>query len=200
VAGSIIAVMGQLAGTIIPIVYGPQDISDFYIDINNYFEEFNDIQAFSPGCESLYSKVVVNDLHPFLRPYESKIHFKAAGSTNNITALFDPPEIKLQRRFSFLEILFPLQSVMSKNTYPYLDDILTPNKSKQIQCGELKPYESILTITIKNNTTGTYPITIQGIGSNGKTRNSTLYLRILNHEDYQDYLNGTFDMGIEINI
>lgn len=34
VAGSIIAVIGQLAGTIIPIMYGPEDISDFFIELN----------------------------------------------------------------------------------------------------------------------------------------------------------------------
>jgi len=34
IAGSVIAVMGQLAGTLLPIMYGPQDVSDFSINID----------------------------------------------------------------------------------------------------------------------------------------------------------------------
>jgi len=195
VAGSIIAVMGQLAGTIIPIIYGPQDISDFYIDLKDNIDQFYDVATFIPGNESICVNITVNDIHPFLRPYESKIYFKAIGPMKNTTALFDPPEIKLQRRLSLLEFVFPLQSVNSRHSYP------NPNNVTQFDKVELKPYESMLIITIKNATIGKYPITIQGIGNDGKIRNTTFYLWILSDQDYQKYLNGSFDMlGNEINI
>jgi hypothetical protein len=193
VAGSIIAVMGQLAGTIIPIVYGPQDISDFSIDLNGDIDQFYDVADLIPGKESIYVNITVN-IHPFLRPYESKIYFKAIGPMKNTTALFDPPEIKLQRRLSFLEFVFPLQSIKSKHNYSNSD-------GTQFDQVELKPYESRLNINIKNATSGKYPITIQGIGNNGKIRNTTLYLWILSDQNYQRYLEGDFDiLGNEINI
>jgi len=53
VAGSVIAVIGQLAGTVIPIMYGPEDVSDFSIGVDPVegtlflFPE-NDAYAISP--------------------------------------------------------------------------------------------------------------------------------------------------------
>ena len=95
-AGSIIAVIGQLAGTVIPIMYGPQDVSDFSIDINDDVYQIIDVNTTSEGRD-VNVGIAVEDLHQSLRPYTFKIQFKAVGPINDTTAIFDPPEIKLQR-------------------------------------------------------------------------------------------------------
>jgi len=62
VAGSIIAVIGQLAGTLIPIMYGPQDSSDFSVVVSP-----TQLTTIDEG--EVYGRVYVNDLHPIIRPY-----------------------------------------------------------------------------------------------------------------------------------
>jgi hypothetical protein len=75
VAGSIIAFMGQLAGTVIPIMYGPQDVSDFSVNIDP-ISSLNDSQNVHIAFE---------DVHPILRPYRFKIILKILGMPKGAT-------------------------------------------------------------------------------------------------------------------
>jgi hypothetical protein len=98
VAGSIIAVIGQLAGTVIPIMYGPQDASDFTINIDpiNHIAIVNESMRVSVN-------VTADDFHPFLRPYRFKIFLRALGAPKGVRIKFDPPEIRAKGT-SYLDI------------------------------------------------------------------------------------------------
>ncbi len=55
VAGSIIAVVGQLGGTVIPLKYGPTDISDFSISVSPV-STYMDLNKTEP-CYSCFFKL-----------------------------------------------------------------------------------------------------------------------------------------------
>lgn len=177
VAGSIIAVTGQLAGTVIPIMYGPQDIDDFNIELyakSIVFDE--DLHPHIVDGQTRYPSVHVNitieDLHRWLRPYRYKIQFHALGSINDAYAIFDPPEIQLPARF---EIRKPVKSTWRhRDRYGKMEYTYTP------------PDTTTAYIEINTTSTpiGNYPIVIQCIGNNGKTHNATFTIRIVDHEDY----------------
>ncbi|RJE46829.1 hypothetical protein A7K50_12455 [Dehalobacter sp. MCB1] len=77
VAGSIIVVIGQLAGTIIPIMYGPEDISDFSITANpvDIYVKHSE-QTESNLLSYANVEIKVDDFHPYLRPYRYYIYLK----------------------------------------------------------------------------------------------------------------------------
>jgi hypothetical protein len=88
VAGSIIVVVGQLAGTIIPIMYGPGDVSDFdIIAEDGHFFSF-------PANESFYRifSVRTEDYHPWLRPSRYNVFFRALDLPRGSDIKFVPPE------------------------------------------------------------------------------------------------------------
>ncbi len=94
-AGSIIAVVGQLAGTVIPIMYGSQDASDFTISINPIS---SDIISDRPGyAYSPYSPYIIDvtaeDFNPVLRHYRFKIYLHALNAPEGVDVEFNPPEI-----------------------------------------------------------------------------------------------------------
>ncbi len=161
VAGSLIVIIGQLAGTIIPIMYGPEDMSDFSIKLDHISAVVDIQNCANQSIESSHpvtTKIIVEDLHHFLRPYRFNIYFKALGSLDNTSAAFTPREINFTKR-------------------------LTPTE--------------LLNISIKTNLTeiGVYPIVIQGIGGDGKKRNTTFYLRIASHGDYQKAINKSLNQS-----
>jgi hypothetical protein len=79
IAGSIIAVIGQLAGTLIPIMYGPQDVSDFSINIDP-ISSYNILPISNDDFRDVVDvHIAFEDIHPFLRPYRFKIILKMLG-------------------------------------------------------------------------------------------------------------------------
>jgi hypothetical protein len=166
VAGSLVVIIGQLAGTIIPIMYGPEDISDFSIKLDHISHNF-DVQNCSKNQNNYdWVDIKVEDFHKWLRPYRFTIHFQALGSSINDTyTYFDPPDIRLPGLFESGEY-----------------------QSRVNQSGEHRrmPLDTArVLIRTKSKVEGTFPILIQGIGGDGKIRNATFYLKILNNVDYQ---------------
>lgn len=129
VAGSIIAFMGQLAGTVIPIMYGPEDASDFSIGVNPV-----NFKVYSENGTMNVGNVSVADFHHRLRPYRFGVFLRALGAPENAKISFSP--------------------------------------------GEIRPGEvSKMAITFGSSLVyGEYPITIQGMGGDGKIRNTTFIL------------------------
>jgi hypothetical protein len=160
VAGSIIVVVGQLAGTIIPIMYGAQDGSDYSISVDpvsikdkvyfGYPEDFEDTKKtlgiqnetiiFPADSSAEYinlgeAEIKVEDLHPFIRPYKFGVFLTSSGAPSNSTITFDPPEIK-PGGVSHMTIKL--------TWWGCLDE-------------------------------GDYPIIIKGLGGDGKTRTTTVF-------------------------
>ena len=70
-AGSIIAVIGQLSGRFYTrIIFGPQDASDFSINIDPISN-----MTFVNESANMSVKVTANDFHSLLRHYRFKIFF-----------------------------------------------------------------------------------------------------------------------------
>jgi hypothetical protein len=142
VAGSVIAVIGQLAGTVIPIMYGPEDVSDFSIGVDPVegtlflFPE-DDAYAISPH----YWYVKVEDSHAHLRPYKFGVLLKSFEEPEGVALSFHLPEIHPGEvsRMNF---------TISRSTPSSLKD-------------------------------GGYPIIIQGVGGDGRKRNTTFFLNVL---------------------
>ena len=142
VAGSVIAVIGQLAGTVIPIMYGGEDVSDFSIGVDPVegtlllFPE-NNAYAFSPP----YWHVKVEDSHAHLRPYKFGVLLKSFEEPEGVALTFHLPEIHPGdvSRMNF---------TISKSALSFLKD-------------------------------GGYPITIQGVGGDGRKRNTTFFLNVV---------------------
>jgi hypothetical protein len=136
IAGSIIAVTGQLAGTVIPIMYGPQDVSDFSINIDpiSYTIPSNENAEFS-------TKIAIEDLHSILRHYRFKIILNILNIPDNMAIV--------------LNQYGPLEFSAGDTT-------------------------EIIFRTSPQNFSFTCPIIIQGIGGDGKIRNATLYLNVIN--------------------
>lgn len=134
IAGSIIVVIGQLAGTIIPIMFGPEDISDFSLSANPtyiYINQSEEKNAYS------YRTAVINieDFHPYLRPYRYYVYLNVIDKPSGVDWSFLNPEQGKAGETSTLSLL------VSNESKIYSD-----------------------------------PITIEGIGENGKVRNITIYL------------------------
>jgi hypothetical protein len=94
VAGSLIAVIGTLATTVLPIMYGHEDISDFSITLDPPYHLF-DVQNITNGKNNTtWVSITLNDFHKWLRPYKFPIHFQAISpSINDTYAYFDPQDI-----------------------------------------------------------------------------------------------------------
>jgi hypothetical protein len=167
-AGSIIALFGTFASTVIPIVSGPQDSSDFSINLDNATQRVN-VQDCKNGSGFTETNITIEDLHGWIRPYKFIIHLQALGNINDTYALFDPQDIKLPG-----PNLNPFHSMLVQSTHKHHSkfDYKPPNKAT-------------VYFTINSTVIGNYPILIQGIGSNGKMRNATFYLKILSDEDYK---------------
>jgi hypothetical protein len=100
VAGSIIVVVGQLAGTIIPIMYGPADISDYSISaipiyISKNLSEKETWDEYILDTRLAYADVRVDDFHSFIRPYRFGVYLKAINLPKEVLKVsFDPIEVK----------------------------------------------------------------------------------------------------------
>ena len=148
VAGSIIAVIGQLSGTVIPIMFGPQDFSDFSLLVDPvYLDTVN----FGENNAGLIGEVYVRDLHSFIRPYRFEVYLKA---------LQVPAGVKIR-------LVPPIQS---------------PGGTSDID------------VYWAPDVAGEFPIIIQGVGGDGRTRNATLYISLkAKNESLRDL--GTPSMG-----
>jgi hypothetical protein len=137
--GGFLVLLGQLSATLIPIMYGPADISDFEIGTNpiglgiGLRSDNNETLNPQPYC---ITNISANDFHHYLRPYRYNIFLRAESPAGIITT-FDPFQIK---------------------------------------AGESSTMEIVFT---KNMPAGQYHILIQGIGGNGKIRNTTFYINVI---------------------
>lgn len=145
IAGSIIVLVGQLAGTILPIYYSPNSISDFGVSINpplctyRYNITNDTINGLQEGilAERELATVEVDDFHQFVKPYHYDVSLRALDVPEGMSIIFE-----------------------------------TPNKRP--------PYKSGCRLQIPlHYPPGEYPITIQGIGGEGKRRNTTLVLNVI---------------------
>lgn len=156
VAGSIIALIGQLAVTVIPIMYGPSDISDYSISVNPIYIETNLSNLKISGYVlSEVAEIEIDDSHKFLRPYKYDIYLQALNLPAGWNALFTPPGVKFSDKDFFIK----------------LRDLLLDNKTAKISKMEIwvDPAKEM----------SYHPIIIQGMGSDGKTHNTTLYISIM---------------------
>jgi hypothetical protein len=92
VAGSIIVVVGQLAGTIIPIMYGAQDASDFILSVENPVLTFpssssGDYDNWWVWTHGISVNITVKDVHDTLRPYRYPVLLTVNLKDENITAV-----------------------------------------------------------------------------------------------------------------
>jgi hypothetical protein len=129
-----------LAGTIIPIMYSPSDISDFSISVTPVYlyKNMSDNQSIFGG-EFAYAEVKIYDYHKYLRPYRYDIFLQASNLPDEVEKVyFEPPWVK-------------------------------PNEISRM---------NILLRTYLVDYFSDYPIRIQGIGGDGKIRNTTFYLSI----------------------
>jgi hypothetical protein len=157
IAGSIIVVVGQLAGTIIPIMYGPDDISDFSITVNpsymniNLSDKSKMTYMSSSANRAFIAEVKIEEFHPYLRPYKYEIYLKALDLPEDMPKVsFYPKEVRAGGKARmFLEI----------------------NKELDNRA------------TLRSNCCGFYfsggTFKIQGIGENGKRHNLTVYFDIM---------------------
>lgn len=81
VAGSIIVVVGQLAGTLIPIMWGPEDISDFSIKLDRTYSL---VESNITMTDTGPVNITIEDLHPLLRPYKFNVNIQALGNASGI--------------------------------------------------------------------------------------------------------------------
>lgn len=82
IAGSIVVVIGQLAGTIIPIMYGPEDISDFSISANPTYIYIN--QSEHPAVIRNVG-IKIEDFHPYLRPYRYYVYLSIIKKPDDLS-------------------------------------------------------------------------------------------------------------------
>ena len=97
VAGSIIVVVGQLASTIIPIMYGPSDISDFTISVNppycyaSMFEQDNKTILYFTEVP----KVKITNVYPrYIRSYPHSVYIRAIDAPPNMSIRFSTSSVK----------------------------------------------------------------------------------------------------------
>jgi hypothetical protein len=109
VAGSIIVFIGQLAGTVIPIMYGPQDMSDFSISLNPI-----SVLVQSSMSHAQVINISVEDLHKHLRPYKFGVLLKALDVPAGVIIWFEPHEIR-PGESSKMVILIPLNTSSMKS-------------------------------------------------------------------------------------
>jgi hypothetical protein len=98
VAGSIIVVTGQLAGTVIPIIWGPEDISDFSINLDRTFS-IVEVQPRLTSIDKISSSagpvnVTIEDLHSVLRPYRFNVNLQAFSDVSGIYVSFRNPKTR----------------------------------------------------------------------------------------------------------
>ncbi len=155
VAGSIIALIGQLAVTVIPIMYGPSDISDYSISVNPIHNKttLSDLKN-SAYILHAVAEIEIDDSHKFLRPYKHDIYLRALNLPAGWNVVFTPPGVTFSDKDFFIK----------------LRDLLLDNKTAEI---------SEMEIWVDPAKEMSYkPIIIQGMGSDGKTRNTTFYISI----------------------
>jgi hypothetical protein len=144
-AGSVIAVIGQLAGTVIPIMYGPQDVSDFSIGVDPVegtlllFPDNNHPENNSYALDPPDWYVKVEDSHAHLRPYRFGVLLKSFEKPEGVSLAFHLPEI-----------------------HP----------------GDVSRMNFTLSSSAISLNDGGYPITIQGVGGDGRRRNTTFFLNV----------------------
>lgn len=162
VAGSIIVVIGQLAGTLIPLMWGQEDISDFSINLDRTFSMV-EVQPRPISLEKNNSSagpvnITIEDLHSILRPYRFNVNLQAFTNASDMYVSF------------------------TKN----------PKNQKKELTQEAKAGETLYVGIFTNTTKpGYYPIIFQGTGSGERKRNATFYLWVMSHEDYQRFKDGT---------
>jgi len=140
VAGSIIAVIGQLAGTIIPIMYGPADISDFDIILEDTIVQASsktepfvqEISKKTALTSCLLIEIKTYDLHPWIRPSRGEISFRALDLPKSLEIRFHPPRVPIGCK-SQIELEFLNGIIPSPGYYPVtIQGIRGDGKAKNV--------------------------------------------------------------------
>jgi hypothetical protein len=149
VAGSIIAFIGQLSGTLIPISFGPADISDYSISISPiaseiYLDENETSEwKYFKDYRSVKTNISVKNFHKYLRPYRYNVALKISDSElppcDDSYVEFKPPEISPESKSQM--------TIALKNPKFNMEKLI-------------------------------YPIRIQGLGGDGRKQNTTYYISI----------------------
>jgi hypothetical protein len=142
VAGSIIVLIGQIFGNVIPIMLGPADSSDFSISVDpplySISRTVDIMNETITARESKVPSIKIQNYHKYIKPYIHTIFLRVVENPKNMTIKFNPPTTDASSTPVSMEIRVPLD-------YPE----------------------------------GQYPLTIQGIGGDGKRRNTTLFIEII---------------------
>jgi tetratricopeptide (TPR) repeat protein len=172
VLGSILLLIGNVVTNLVPIMFGAEDSSDFYITVDNIYIEPKIING---------SKYF--DYMNFLKDRfeESEIDDVVRGSRFTSNREWFPKEV-------------PVSTVTVHNSHEYLRRYNYPVYIKAIGAPssliinfdplqDVPQFSSNMSVYIKTNASLLsadniigYPITIQGIGGDGKMRNCTAYI------------------------
>lgn len=161
IIGSIIAIVGQLGGTLIPIMWGPESVSDFAV--------YADDPAVTllPNQNQLFTSIYVEDLHSFLRPYMHAIHLITVGQPESINIDFSKGDHLTGT--NEVEMVISRKSNQTTPSGKYLVDIVgLGGDGKERNCSVLLYIPSV-------PLSETYNVTIASALKNDRGLNITIY-------------------------
>jgi|GEM_PF-3029890 len=187
ICGSLLIIMGNVVTTLVPIMYGPVDSSDFYITVDpisveaiqmpedsslpsNIFtiisiapKGLQQVNDSSPAGQVIHQAFAeVHDSQDGIRPYKNIVFLRVVEK---------PPEISIDFEHPQDEPTFKTRMFVYINR--------------------------------TNRSIADYPVTIQGIGGDGKRRNSTFYVYYISPQyyveeiGYKNYLGGRYDRAMQ---
>lgn len=152
--GSVIAFMGQLFGTVLPIYLGP-DISDYDLYCDPVYVVFT--PAHMPDLSQLSDLLNTSQVPAVDRPLLNR---SVVISANNLHPL------QRYKHKIYLDCIIP------KGAYAkFSDDVITADQKTTLT---LDISMGLLLKILQSN--DKYPVIIEGTGSDGKVRNCTLYI------------------------
>jgi hypothetical protein len=153
VAGSLILVLGQLAGTGLSIMFGADDASDFAVSIEPINSVLFEVPAAvlfggrgmsTTGDFSAVATISVEDFHPTLRPYKFNVFLRPLDVPRNVEIRITPKEVKAGDVSNMVIIYHHnFTSSYKSNEHPIFNE---------------------------------YPIVIEGSGGDGRKRNTTFFI------------------------
>jgi len=217
VAGSIIVVLGQWTGTVIPIMYGAEDASNFAISIEPNSVVFSipmmdipDDKRRNYVYEKAFSEtatISVEDFHKTLRPYKFKVFLRALNVPKNITIIISPKEVKAgdsakmtityYHNYSSYEeratikdldgynepseeeiedMLVDGKDISSMDPYILLQNSLLSDYEETGNKSALDELNRLNSLPNEFNEFSEYPIDIEGVGGDGRRRNTTFFV------------------------
>lgn len=174
VVGSMIIIAGQLAATYLTIYTSPGS-SDFSVSVDKiYFDYYKDSMndPIMIPADFVNNTTKVNQYRLYQNILRALLNNTHPDSISQIITIND-----------LHHTLKPYQHLVSVNVSYNSNDI----ESVSLDSREgIPPFKTNMTIDFTNKLeAGTYPITIQALGGDGKTRSSQCYLRIIDYKVYE---------------